>query len=89
MTSSTTAPVTSRSSTAPLGPTRVNSVAAIAEPNWTEAIPPTTSAGEGARARSPTFAEVVGASATIAIVERSRRAIVVAPTLIGRPDPTG
>ena len=41
---------TSRSSTAPPGPTRAKICVASAEPNWTEAIPPMTSTGDGVRA---------------------------------------
>src|SRR5437763_13481608 len=51
MTSRAMLAVTSRSRTAPPGPTRENTVVARAEPNWTEAIPPRTKADEGARAR--------------------------------------
>ena len=46
-------PNTSRSDTAPAGPICANSVAAIAEPNWTDAIAPTTSTPDGARVSSP------------------------------------
>ena len=45
--------VSRRSSTAPPGPTEANSFVAIAEPNWTEAIPPMTSAGDGTRDSVP------------------------------------
>ena len=52
-------PNSRRSNTAPPGPIRANSVAAIAEPNWTEAIAPSTSAGEGAGARRAMRREAV------------------------------
>ena len=45
-----------RRKTAPPGPMRLNRVAAIAEPNWTEEMPASTSAGEGARERKPLVA---------------------------------
>ena len=51
-------PNTRRSHTAPPGPICANSVAAIAEPNWTDAIAPTTSAPDGARVSSPGGGEI-------------------------------
>ncbi len=58
---STMLAVSSRSSTAPPGPTELNSFVAIADPNWTDAIPPMTSAGDGTRASGPAL--VAGDSA--------------------------
>src|SRR5450755_3181561 len=69
--SRTTLAVTSRRRTAPPGPIRSNSVAATAEPNWTDAIPPRTRPADGARDSSP------ASGATVALTE-AMTAIVVA-----------
>ena len=52
-------PNSRRSHTAPPGPMLAKSVAAIAEPNWTEAIAPRTSTREGAGASRPMRREAV------------------------------
>ena len=61
---STMLAVSRRSSTAPPGPTESNSFVASAEPNWTEAIPPTTSAGDGTRDSAPALSAEGSAVAT-------------------------
>jgi hypothetical protein len=50
---STMLAVSRRRSTAPPGPTELNSFVAIADPNWTDAIAPITSNGDGTRDSVP------------------------------------
>src|ERR1035441_8247863 len=82
MATSTMLADTSRSHTAPPGPTWANSVAASAEPNCTEAIATTTSPPEGARASTPPPPATVSRSGT-----GSDRSLTGSPDHLGPAGP--